>query len=446
MNHDKRIGLLVSLGVAAILMMAAFPVRAAITYQTSVEWYGSGKTVVHGVYAAETDRDGTTEIITVGEVYNGPMAGTKAQMKIWSWDSVNQRLTNERTKEWYFGATGWTTVALSVFAGDLDHDTYNEIVVVGYASHSNIYNNDLTIWEYNTMTSDYDKVYEIGETEDTMFNSVYAANIDTSTDELEIVVAGVVFGPSYESATLDMFNYHINGMMSLVANTEWDYNNADTNAKGVYAANLDSTGTMEIITAGYRHVSGVQNAEASVWTYSTGTLNPEASEGWDGGGDSAEALSVFAADVGGSSNLEIIVCGNAYDSTYGMFGNLQTFTYSSSTMTFDREASWQYSSADTECHGVYAGNLDGSSPLDIVTAGTTIISSTDYGQVIMWNYGAGTDIDQEDSEEWHTWDDTEAHAVFIGNVDSDVTIEIVTGGQAYDGTRIEAQLRVWYWS
>lgn len=38
----------------------------------------------------------------------------------------------------------------------------------------------------------------------------------------------------------------------------------------------------------------------------------------------------------------------------------------------------------------------------------------------------------------------QAHSVFVGVVDSGIDVEILSGGQAFDRTRIRAQLRIYY--
>jgi len=445
MNDKKRIGLVVSLGVAVILVMTAFPVRATIYSQESHEWYGQGKTAVYGVYAGNTDADASTEIVTVGEVYTGPMTGTKAQMNIWGWNSQTSQFSVEKTKEWR--NYGQTAVAVSVYVGDLDDDSANEMVTVGYGTNSGIYYNELVIWEYVPLTMDYTAVETLGYVSGRMFNSVYATQIFGS-DALEIVVAGVDAGTPSE-AILHMFTYEDDSISLDASADPWSPNDGDANAKGVYAEDVDGDSTVEILTAGYIHdIYDDLWAHVMVFSYSDGELEREDIDGyaWNAGYDEAEALSVFAADVG-SGDIEIVTCGNVFDSGISS-GDLEILTHSGSAIGYDRRATpWQYSSGeDTECPSVYVGDLDGTSPLDIVTGGKAVASGDVHGQIRVWNYGTYPDIDLVDTEEWRTYDDTEAHSVFVGNVDSDNPVEMVTGGEAYDGTRIRAQLRIWYWS
>ncbi|MCK4444078.1 MAG: hypothetical protein KAW09_06015, partial [Thermoplasmata archaeon] len=302
MRTRRRIPSLVSLALVMTLLLAISPVSAAtITLEKSQEWYGQGDTKVHGVCAANVDTDADTEIITVGEVYTGMVTGTRAQLKVWSWNSNTQVLTLEATKEWSFGGT--VTVALSVYAGDIDNDNHNEIVTAGYGLYQGHLHNDLTIWKYNPLLSDYEMLWEVGEDVDTAFNSVYATQIDTNDSYYEIVVAGVVFGTP-DDATLSMFTW--NGTaITVKAFTSWCPGNGDANATGVHARSVDGDNDAEILTAGYYYASGNQHAELRVWNYTSSTLNLEDDDNWRRRSNgNTEARSVYAENIDAGSDIE----------------------------------------------------------------------------------------------------------------------------------------------
>lgn len=441
--RTRRISSLVSLALAIALLLAISPVRAAtITLERSQEWYGQGDTKVHGVCAANVDGDADIEIVTVGEVYTGMVTGTRAQLKIWSWNSNTQVLTLEATKEWSFGGT--VTVALSVYAGDIDNDNHNEIVTAGYGLYQGHLHNDLTIWKYNPLLSDYEMLWEVGQDIDTAFNSVYATQIDTNDSYYEIVVAGVDFGTP-DDATLSMFTW--NGTaITVKASTSWRPGNGDANATGVYAKDVDGDSTVEILTSGYYYSSGSQWAEVRVWYNGTSGLTLEDDQPWRERSGDTEARAVFAENIDTDSDIEILTCGMAIDGrTSELWADLQSFIHSGTTVSGEREAQWQEQGDDTVCSSVFVKEVTGGSPIDIITGGKATISGTENGQVVVWEYSGNT-FSEQDSAEWYTTDDAEVHSVFAENIDADAAVEMLSGGEAYDGTRIRAQLRIWYWT
>ncbi|MFQ6128075.1 MAG: hypothetical protein ACE5QW_04150 [Thermoplasmata archaeon] len=411
-----------------------------IALEKSHEWYGDGDTIVHGVYAEDVDPDSTIEIITVGEVYRQANQRTEAQMKIWNWNSNTQTLTLESTNEWSLG--GSKTAALSVHAADIDDDNIVEIVTAGYGLLQNeTLHCDLIVWEYSPLSGWYAAV-EIAQLIYTMYNSVYSANIDTSDNYLEIAVAGVVFR-NPDNATLDLFRW--NGThMSGLAHVEWQ--SGDTNATAVYAKDVDGDTVVEILTGGYFYSNSDQWAEVRVWNYSNSNLNLEDSDDWQRLDGDTEVRSIFAENIDSDSDVEILACGRAiHGMTTELWGDLESFTHDGTDITKERNRQWQAQQDDTVCSSVFVKEVTGSAPIDIITGGRALISGTQNGQVVVWNRDGAT-FDSLDSVEWYTTDDTEVHSVYAEDVDADNPVEILSGGQAYDRTRIKAQLRIWYWT
>ncbi len=445
-SSRRRLPSLVSLALAITLLLAISPVRASpgITLEKSEEWYGDGDTIVHSVYAENVDGDAQIEIITVGEVYKRANTRTEAQMKIWNWNSNMQTLTLEATKEWSLG--GSKTVALSVYAADVDNDGNTEIVTVGYGrTQNNSLNCDLLVWQY--AMGDYIIEHEYSQSVDTIYNSVYATQIDTSDDELEIVIAGVDLG-SPDSATLYIETWN-QTTMTLKDSVEWGPDDYDANATAVYARNVDGDGLVEILTVGYYYdASNDQHAELRVWNYDSSSLNFEDDQPWQRrSGSDTEARSVFAENIDGIDGIEIVTCGRVIDSQTGEpWGDLESFTHSGSTISDDRDIQWQGSDDDdTVCSSVFVKEVTDDIAMDIITGGGTLVSGTQNGQIVVWSAQVGT-FQEQGSTEWYTTDDTEVHSVFSGDIDADDEVEILSGGEAYDGTRIRAQLRIWYWT
>jgi len=96
----------------------------------------------------------------------------------------------------------------------------------------------------------------------------------------------------------------------------------------------------------------------------------------------------------------------------------------------------------TRVYSVFAGDVDGDGVVEVVTGGWADDGTRYNGQLRIWTWDGAT-LTLEHSEEWFTIDDTCVYSVFAGDVDGDGVVEIVTGGEAYDGTRNNGQLRIW---
>jgi len=60
--------------------------------------------------------------------------------------------------------------------------------------------------------------------------------------------------------------------------------------------------------------------------------------------------------------------------------------------------------------------------------------------LIIWS---GSSLAAENINTWYWTSNTSINSVAIGDVDSDFSNEIVTGGAFFDGTRLNSQLTVW---
>jgi len=176
MYDRKRIGFVVSLGVAAVLMMAALPVRANLDLEKSQEWKGLGNTVVYGTYAKDVDGDNTVEILTVGSTYDGIPTVTKAQLRIWNWSDSTDTLTLEYNYEYVMGTNSTNSVFRGVYAATLDNDSDVEIVTVGYYTDwRGYYHDHLAIWRWDGTTLTLDR--EASQVIDSKMRSVFVAEI-----------------------------------------------------------------------------------------------------------------------------------------------------------------------------------------------------------------------------------------------------------------------------
>ena len=108
-------------------------------------------------------------------------------------------------------------------------------------------------------------------------------------------------------------------------------------------------------------------------------------------------------------------------------------------MALENVKTW-YWTADTYIDSVSTGNVDGDGSVEIVTGGDYYDGTRTVAQLVVWN---GGDLTLERIKTWYWTGDTDIYSVAAGDVDGDAQTEIVTGGFYDDGVRNVAQLCVW---
>ena len=138
----------------------------------------------------------------------------------------------------------------------------------------------------------------------------------------------------------------------------------------------------------------------------------------------------------GDGQVEIVTGGNYYDGTRYV---AQLCVWNGATLALENIKTW-YWTTSTYVYSVAVGNVDGDSQVEIVTGGNYYDGAREVAQLCVWNGGT---LALENVKAWYWTGNTEIWSVAIGNVDGDGQMEIVTGGNYYDGTRTNAQLCVW---
>jgi hypothetical protein len=104
------------------------------------------------------------------------------------------------------------------------------------------------------------------------------------------------------------------------------------------------------------------------------------------------------------------------------------------------DVSTWYWTADTYIKSVARGDVDIDGQEEIVTVGNYFDGTRQVAQLCTWD---GSTLASEDFTSWYWTDHTKINSVAVADVDGDTQLEIVTGGNYYDGTRYNAQLCVW---
>ncbi len=171
---------------------------SALNLEKTQEWYYTaykyGTTEVYDVAVDDADGDGVTEILTVGETYDGKWDW--GQLRIWSWNAGILNL--EKSHEWIsqIDLVYVEEYTYGVATGDVDSDGTKEIVTVGYLNED--YNGDdyatLYIWSWDGASLSEEKgkaFYALGLPE-TEFHGVTINDVDAD-GTTEIIAAGRLY-------------------------------------------------------------------------------------------------------------------------------------------------------------------------------------------------------------------------------------------------------------
>ena len=278
----------------------------------------------------------------------------------------------------------------------------------------------------------------------------------------------------------------------------------------LFLGDIDGDGDIEIITGGSSYSllqDGSTTSMAAplrIWTWDGKNISLELSQGWPG-----YINCVFAGDLDGDGQLELLTSGSVWNQT-GSYSSLRVWSYDGASLTlisnvegtptsaifvsdlnsdgacevitigrfnnasqygariclWDLEekglelktsSEWCVSNV-TSVSSVFAKDLNNDSKIEIVTAGYANGLKNSSGQLRVWQYD-GAELTLKANEEWRLVEEgyaltiaggiqgnTMANNLKVGDVDSDGVPEIVTGGFAYDGENVSAQLRIWSWN
>ena len=160
-------------------------------------------------------------------------------------------------------------------------------------------------------------------------------------------------------------------------------------------------------------------------------------------------------DVDGDDVTEIITGGMASRPELGTLAQLRIWSWDGENLTLEKSYEWR-TTRTTKVLGIYATDVDGDGDIEIITAGVTFNDTRSYAQLRIWRWDSDVLI-LEGGQEWcavedtaepvfaKEWGSNNAMSVYASDVDDDGALEIITVGRAYDGTKFNAQLRIWRW-
>jgi hypothetical protein len=354
-----------------------------------------------------------------------------ASMLFTTWESalsVNS-LVLERVTTWYWEDD---TYIKSVASADIDRDGGVEIVTGGWCwGWGPRWWAQLTVWDGAMLgLEDAEAWYWVGSTYvDTM------AAVDVDGDgETEIITGGHYNDGGRGVAQLAVWD---GATLALEAVTTWHWGDptGSTDIESVACGDVDGDGAMEIVTGGaFRDADRTHNnAQLAVWDGATLALEAVTTWYWV---FNTRICSVAVGDVDSDGQVEIVTGGYCHDGTRYV---AQLAVWDGATLALEAVTTW-YWVFFTWVNAVDVADVDGDGGVEIVTGGYHYDGSREAAQLAVWN---GATLSLENVVTWYWVGDTYIESVAVGDVNSDGSMEIVTGGYYHDGTRDRAQLAVW---
>jgi hypothetical protein len=279
-------------------------------------------------------------------------------------------------------------------------------------------------------------------------HNIFVADVD-GDGAMEILTGGfsynTVNGTRFASqAPLKVWGW--NGQnITLKTSTNWN-----GNIYCLYAADLDGDGVVEIITAGsFRNQTGNSTTALRIWQMKNGELSLKAHY------EGASIASLFVADVDNDGAQEILSVGRLYSEIRNS-SQLCLWKYSDSTLSLYKNASLASANV-TSANSVYASDLNNDGTQEIIIGGYAGELADSKGQLSLWQW-RGQELGLLANQQWQlvegltaktiaggTQGNTAVYNVKAGDLDGDGKKEVVTGGFAYDGEQVNAQIKVWRW-
>ena len=340
----------------------------------------------------------------------------------------------EAEKHWETYRIGGTCIsgAHNVFVGDIDKD--NEVEIVTGGSTYDMLSNGTTapreaplrIWTWNSQSI----MLEYEQNWSGTINCVYANDIDED-GKIELMISGTIRNQTGTFSSLKVCNYD-GSSLSIKARVE------SISTSDVFVKDVDKDGVNEILSVGRFNVSGqYAGAKLNVWNLKENQLILKDSVEWCLS-NVTSATSVYADDLDGDGKVEIITSGYAYF-LKNSSGQLRIWQYDDVGLALKSSMEWQLKQdvyaltiaggvqGNTMINSLKTADLNGDGTVEIVTGGFAYDGENINAQLRVWNWN-GEALSLEISKEWVTDYLTEIKSLSLNDVDGDSKIEIITSG------------------
>ena len=214
----------------------------------------------------------------------------------------------------------------------------------------------------------------------------------------------------------------------------------------LYAADLDADNVAEIITAGStRNETGNSASSLRIWQMKNGQLSLKAQS------DGTSVNSIFVSDADNDGIPEILTVGRARTDNLTI-SQLCLWNFEDNALTIDKSLSLEAANVKS-ANSVFASDLDNDGVQEIVIGGYSDNLNNSKGQISIWQWSGQTFM-LKANQTWQlgagtaktiaggTQGNTAVNNVKAADLDGDGYKEIVTSGFAYDGEKVNAQVKV----
>jgi hypothetical protein len=312
------------------------------------------------------------------------------------------------------------------------------------------------IFGVNAQTEDFNleaeqnwDTYTIGGTCVYGTQNIFVGDVN-GDDTMEILTGGFAYNTSNGSRTgseapLKIWSW--NGQnVTLKASANWR-----GNILCLYAADVDGDKTPEIITAGY-YRNETDNHTSSclrIWRLNDQELTLKAQY------EGTAVRSISVNDVDKDGKPEIVTLGELRKDSLST-GQLCLWHFEGNTLSLAGKLELDLANV-TNANSVYASDLDNNGNVEIVVGGYSDNLNNSKGQLTIWQWN-GKEFSQKANEIWQlvpevcaktiaggVQGNTVVNNVKAADLDGDGFKEIVSGGFAFDGEKVNAQLGIWRW-
>jgi hypothetical protein len=234
------------------------------------------------------------------------------------------------------------------------------------------------------------------------------------------------------------------GDFNLEAEQNWDtYGVGGTCIYGthnIFVGDVDSDGAMEILTGGfaYNTLNGSRTASEAplkIWSWDGQNVTLKASANWIG-----NILCLFAADVDGDKNVEIITAGSCRNET----GNYTTSCLRIWRLS-NHELSLKAHFEGAAVSSIFVSDVDKDGISEIATVGRLRKNSLNTGQLCLWHFKDSA-LSLAGRLEMDVANVTNANSVYASDLDNNGNIEIIVGGYSDNLNNSKGQLSIWQWN